>query len=346
MNIGIYSPYLDTLGGGERYCLSLASYWSKIHNVDIFWGDPALIPAARARFDIDLSRVRLVPNAFRRRSFWSRLLATKRLDVLFALTDGSLPLSFARRNILHLQVPFARVAAPDWKLAMYQAVVCNSRFTQEHIDPRLVKKSIVIYPPVPPIAGGKKEKIILAVGRFSGHYQAKKQDVLIRAFRQACAKGKFSGWKLVLTGGLLPPDRVYFDSLKRKAAGAAIELLPNPDHATLNSLIAKSAIFWHAAGFGETDPTRMEHFGIATVEAMSAGVIPVVYDAGGQKEIIQDGETGFLWKRESELIASTQKIMTDSHADAIRLSAIKRAAEFTPVKFEQNFDALLAKLFL
>ena len=37
MKIGIYSPYLDTLGGGERYMISLASHWSKSHEVSVYW---------------------------------------------------------------------------------------------------------------------------------------------------------------------------------------------------------------------------------------------------------------------------------------------------------------------
>ena len=49
MKFGFYSPYLDTFGGGERYMLTLASYFSKDHIVDIFWDDPA-IKAPLARF--------------------------------------------------------------------------------------------------------------------------------------------------------------------------------------------------------------------------------------------------------------------------------------------------------
>ncbi len=38
MKAGIYDPYLDTAGGGERYCLTLAETLLKNGwEVDIFW---------------------------------------------------------------------------------------------------------------------------------------------------------------------------------------------------------------------------------------------------------------------------------------------------------------------
>lgn len=349
MNIGIYSPYLDSFGGGERYALALAAHWSQIHDVRIFWGDPALVVATKKRLDIDISRARIVSNIFRSRSLWIRFLETRTLDCLFVLTDGSMPVSFAKRNILHLQVPFARVAVPEWKLGRYQAVVCNSEFTRANIDPRLQAKSTVIYPPVAPIAKGrkKKAKMILSVGRFSSKHQAKKQHVLIEAFIDAQTKGVLTGWKLVLAGGLLPSDEEYFSMLKKKSSGHAIELIANSSHSQLTMLYNEASIYWHATGFGETDPTRMEHFGIATVEAMSAGCIPIVFNGGGQPEIINKSTLGFLWDTKEELIAKTEEIIADEKkAQRIAEAAKDRAGEFSVKRFGQSFDALLSKLFV
>ena len=52
----IYDPYLDTLGGGERYCLTVAEILLKNgYKVDIFWsGDKTLIEKAEKRFSLDL----------------------------------------------------------------------------------------------------------------------------------------------------------------------------------------------------------------------------------------------------------------------------------------------------
>lgn len=41
-------------------------------------------------------------------------------------------------------------------------------------------------------------------------------------------------------------------------------------------------------------PTRAECFGIATVEAMASGLPVIAGDVGGAKDIVDDGETGWL----------------------------------------------------
>ena len=51
----------------------------------------------------------------------------------------------------------------------------------------------------------------------------------------------------------------------------------------------------------------MEHFGITTVEAMSAKCIPIVINKGGQTEIVTD-ECGFKWNNLDELIKYTEEI--------------------------------------
>ena len=56
----------------------------------------------------------------------------------------------------------------------------------------------------------------------------------------------------------------------------------------------------------------MEHFGISTVEAMSAGAVPIVYRGGGQVEIVRDDENGMLWKTIDELTTKTRTIIEDS----------------------------------
>ena len=68
--------------------------------------------------------------------------------------------------------------------------------------------------------------------------------------------------------------------------------------AELDALYRGAAVYWHATGLDEDiddDPVRAEHFGITTVEAMSAGAVPVVIAAGGQPEIVRDGVDGFLF---------------------------------------------------
>jgi len=340
MKIGFYSPYLESLSGGERYTLTLASHWSKTHDVSLFTNDLGLQKKAKERFGIDLSRVQLVPNIFKTRNIFKKLLISRTYDLLFFLTDGSIPTTFARYNILHFQVPFTHLRLHSIKMSRFNAIVCNSDFTKRNLDARIAKKSTVIYPPVMSLkqSGFKKQKMILSVGRF---HQLKKQDVLIEAFRESGIKEA----ELVLTGGLLPEDKPYFSRLQLSAKKLNVRLLPNVSFKELVKLYNQSSVYWHAAGYHEVKPEHMEHFGITLVEAMSTGSIPVAFAGGGIPEIVQDGESGFLWGNTKDLIQKTKNILLEGKSvSTLRRNAMSRAKFFSVKQFSQDFDVLLASL--
>src|SRR3989344_6758368 len=101
MKIGIYDPYLDTVGGGERYCLALAEDLSRNHRVEIFWDKDDLKEEIKKRLSINLDKVFFVSNIFSRRgNFLEKLNKTSQYDLIFYLSDGSIPLTFAKRNVL------------------------------------------------------------------------------------------------------------------------------------------------------------------------------------------------------------------------------------------------------
>ncbi len=345
MKIGFYNPYYDGLGGGERYTLTLASHWSKTHDTVIFWDDPNILGRAERRFGLDLSRVGVTPNIFRNGNIFSKLLISRTYDLIFFLSDGSIPASLARHNILHFQVPFPSVLTDPLKLKRYDAVVCNSEFTKRHLDQVLGERASVIYPPVQQVPQGtvKKKKRILSVGRFTGCHQAKKQDILIAAFAGLQAQKKYRDWELVLAGGLIPSDEAFYQSLREKSNGLPVRLLPNISNDELLELYRTSTLYWHAAGYGVSDPQQMEHFGITTAESMSAGTVPLVYAAGGQLEIVEDMQCGVVWKTIDELVKKTGMLIDDGGLrTSMSREAVRRAAEYDESRFTRGFDAIMA----
>jgi glycosyltransferase involved in cell wall biosynthesis len=346
MKIGLYNPYYDGLGGGERYTLTLAAHWSVSHDVSVFWDDPNILSLSESRFGIDLSHVRVTPNVFKNGNIFEKLLASRKYDLIFFLSDGSIPATLARHNILHFQVPFASILTDPWKMGRYDAVVCNSQFTKNTIDAEVGLKAMVIYPPVPGIGWPKnikKKKQILSVGRFTNYFQAKKQEVLLNAFAKVMQHSACADWEMIFAGGLLESDKEYFMKLQTLASGLPVKLLPNISNEELVSLYRTSSLYWHAAGFGETNPVLMEHFGIATVEAMSAGAVPLVYAAGGQTEIVVDGVNGELWTSEKELVDGTISLVTDATKyKKLQKSAMVRSEIFNTDRFTRAFDGLIA----
>ncbi|HEY5601132.1 MAG TPA: glycosyltransferase family 4 protein [Patescibacteria group bacterium] len=310
MKIGFYSPYLDMLGGGERYIATIAQLLSGDHQVFFFWDNPKIIGDLSGRFGLNLTNVSTFHNVFKN-NFIERITTLRSFDYLFYLSDGSIPSPLAKKTILHFQVPFVvkgRTIANKIKLSKIDSIICNSIFTKKIIDQSFGINSKVVYPPVDTEAFKPltKENYILSVGRFFSHLHSKKQEVLIDAFGDL----KIKGWKLVLAGGV--DDKDYIEKLKKRAKGLKVEFKFNVSLEELKKLYGKAKIYWHAAGYGEdlqTHPERAEHFGISIAEAMSAGCVPVVFNGGGMPEVVEDKIDGFLFLHLGDLGKITRDLI-------------------------------------
>jgi glycosyltransferase involved in cell wall biosynthesis len=319
MRIGIYNPYLHTLGGGERYCFDIAScFASRGDRVDVFWDDATIIERARARFGINTQKIHVVSNVWQHGSWKQKLITSRLYDVLFWMSDGSIPTSLAGKTYIIFQFPFPEYAPTfltRMKVQRYAGVICYSSFVKEYVDRLFGVEARVIAPAIDTaiFTAGKKERLIVSVGRFTQGKNTKKQEYLISAFKKL-SNATAKSWKLVLAGGMLETERPFVETLKKQSQGYPIFIVPNISLQELKSLYAHASMYWHAAGAGEDihkHPDRAEHFGMTTLEAMSAGAVPVVFAGGGQKEIIVSGVHGFLWVSEQELVQLTQKLIDD-----------------------------------
>jgi glycosyltransferase involved in cell wall biosynthesis len=343
MRAAIYNPYLDTLGGGERYTMGVArALMAKNFLVDVEWKDTKIKDKLEKRFDIDLEKINFIKSINRGDDY----------DLCFWVSDGSVPLLRAHKNFLHFQVPFQNVNGKSllnkMKFFRIDKVICNSYFTKKAIDKEYAveDKSMVIYPPVDvdKFKPKRKENLIISIARFSQAMQAKRQDVLIKAFKKLCNSG-VKNWRLVLAGGVEVGVGGYLGRLKRKAGNYPIEIIESPQFKLLKELYGKAKIFWSASGFGvdwRRKPEKVEHFGITVVEAMAAGAIPIIFSAGGHKEIVTDDETGFLWQDTHQLLTKTREIIKNKDLFMLMSGrAQKRSLDFGYEEFEKQIWSLL-----
>jgi len=157
--------------------------------------------------------------------------------------------------------------------------------------------------------------------------------------------GGFDSWRYASVGGLnaTTDNREYFEQVRAIGAccsGLVEANLPRP---ALKNLLQRSRIFWHGMGLNEdleANPGRAEHFGIATVEAMAAGCVPVVINNGGQTGIVTHDQNGFKWNTLEELKRYTQ-LLTDDAALWGRMSeaARARAQDFRRDRFIREMSA-------
>lgn len=354
MKVGIFSPYLDTLTGGEKYIFTAASCLSREHQVTIFWDDPSILDKAAEKFNLDLSKVKVIPNLFSSNTgLISRLMHTMTYDRIFYLSDGSIPIVLSKL-IIHFQFPVERLNTNSFlflfKKSRISKIVCNSYFTKQFIDRKFNINSYVLYPPSTQgdvMKEIKKDNLILTVGRFSilpNGTDFKKLEFLVSAFKKF-QKKRLKGWKMAIVTSVNKDQEENFLKFEKQIKSSHISVYKNPGFDSISSLYKRSKIYWHAAGFGEDlqkFPERAEHFGISTVEAMSYGSIPIVIKAGGQIEIVKDNENGFLWDTEVELIEKTHKIAVDKELqEKLSSEAISASANFSETRFCEELNHLI-----
>ena len=245
-----------------------------------------------------------------------------------------------------------RKALLEYSRTAVDMVLTNSGFVHDVLKRYHSIQSEILYPPIQDFMmdTSNKKKYILSVGRFfRGLYNEKRYDILTEAFRNIYKTG-IKDWEYHIIGTALSDKKTqnYLRLLQKMNDGYPVYFHVNANYKTLISLYNESSIFWHAAGYGideRQEPERVEHFGMTTVEAMSAGCIPVVINKGGQREIITDGVNGILWENVDQLISRTMDVIENKiNTKIIRKEARQRALDFLFDRFSQRVVDLFSKI--
>lgn len=303
----------------------------------------------------------------RMQSFFTRKRienASKKFDLFFYCARGNY-ITKAKKNIAIIHFPMERLTIQKQRATIFTKIrmvfkdkrfadvysffLPNSDFTKGFLErywPTIDKGKIVtVYPPVSkiPFLETKKENQILVCSRFE---KSKKLEILISAFKSSAYL--CNNFKLVIAGGLTKELKHYEEELDNLLSdGCNIELIANASRNEIIALYSRSKIFWHAKGYAideNEEPYQCEHFGIPTVEAMSAGCVPIVINKGGQKEIVTPS-CGFLWNTTEELVSHTEEIAQNPELlQAMAQKAIERSEYFSLSYFEQRLKTILERL--
>ena len=311
--VALFDPYLDVLGGGEKHILSILQALEDEFEIHIFWSKN-LQNEFKRQFSLMFSQ----KIVFHSKGFdagtstLERTLELSQFDAFFYVTDGSYFFSPAKKNFIFCMVPekkrYQMTLINRVKTANAQFIT-NSHFTGGYLE-KLGIKNKVLYPYIDDSFfkkdKTKKEDVILSVGRYFRHLHKKNFEVVIEAYQKLKKKSpKFKDTQLIFAGGLKKEEESYLDEVRKLAAeDPAIKILTNVSFANLLDLYAKAKYYWHFTGYGideEVEPEKTEHLGITPLEAMAAGCITFCFNAGGPKELIANGENGYLFSTIDEL---------------------------------------------
>lgn len=254
-------------------------------------------------------------------------------------------LTASPRSAVLVDFPLTSVQGPldRLRLARYGHVVANSAFTAGWVRRRWGRTALVVPPLVRPLGPGPKGRVVLSVGRFTGGARSKGQLALVEAFRRLDPDGR-TGWELHLAGHVADPR--HLDEVRAAATGLSVHLHPDCGRRELEGLYRRAALYWHACGLGadaDRHPERLEHFGISVVEAMGAGAVPLVLDAGGPAETVAG--VAPTWHDLDALVAESTRLISSPEArDGLADRARARADAFGPAAFAARVDDLLSVL--
>jgi L-malate glycosyltransferase len=230
-------------------------------------------------------------------------------------------------------------------LRLADRVVCNSRAAADRLRAAGVpQRKLVVIPnglteaafaetaPALPPDGVLR---VAMIARMNS--PAKNHDVFLRAAARLAARLQNVEFLLVGDG----PLRAKLEMLAGEVGVAErVRFLGDRrDIAAILASVAASAL-----------PSRSESLSNAIIESMAAGVPVVASRAGGNAELIQDGQTGLLVPPgdDESLASALERLLTDP---PFRVSCGRRASEFARSKFapaevlksyEQLYDSLMA----
>lgn len=173
----VYDPYLDILGGGERYILSILKVLEdKNFQTNVFWNQD-INQEIQTKLNLHFKNLFFLPNIFQNHNFLQKTLSLKDYDIFLYITDGSYFFSLAHKNYIYAMVPvkklYSLTLGNRLKLLNYKFIT-HSRFIKNYLS-QFGIPSILIYPYIDndyidlDINNLNKDKVILSVGRFFKH---------------------------------------------------------------------------------------------------------------------------------------------------------------------------------
>jgi glycosyltransferase involved in cell wall biosynthesis len=181
--------------------------------------------------------------------------------------------------------------------------------------------------------GMPRDDFFLVAGRIKWW---KNIELAIAGYAEACRRDNPP--PLVIAGAPDPHGEDYLDTLKAQARDLAVRFEIAPTQERLRELYrrCRALVF----------PSLNEDFGMVPLEAMACGAPVIAVDAGGPRETIINGVTGWLVPPTSDAFAEAivQASGQEGTAERMRSAAQARASEFSWDRFVARIDEVMERI--
>jgi glycosyltransferase involved in cell wall biosynthesis len=383
LHIALVHESLNPCGGAERLALAMARALKELgHSVDLYvieatdWSRVEKLTSYDRRVidkEYVLPPFKSFPTVYSRLLHWlgrdvvgyhivekhnyDLVIATKQIlvpvfvDVLYMHFPDFLPgfdyLYYPERYLYNTMLRIysrplelaTKTLISSFKTIRYKPVILtNSRFSASIIGRFLNAEAIVLYPPVniekylTLSKHGNRENIVVTISRIE---PMKNLDIITDIAK------KVKEARFVILGSMQSSS--YYARLMRRIRMLNLEgrvkILINAPEELKTEILKKAKIYLH--------PPKYEHFGIAVVEAMAAGLLPVIHRSGGPwTDIVEFGNYGFGFSslEEAEHIIQSLTHLSEVELRTIRKRVAERVKTFSYESFLKRFNTIIDNL--
>ncbi|MEM4914022.1 MAG: glycosyltransferase [Desulfurococcaceae archaeon] len=252
-------------------------------------------------------------------------------------------LSTVKSNMLHWKLYNWLVARKARSMmGKPRLVLANSSWTAKLIKETYGLNAEVLHPPVDvdyyAYEGSRKERIIVTTSRIT-------PEKNLHLLPRVASKLPNYEWYLVGSTGHSRIEKYLAKRIvnrieheKRKHNAWNFHVVMDLPRRELRELLQRATFYVH--------PLFPEHFGIAVVEAMSAGAIPVVYrDGGAWLDVVSDVsmELGYMELDEIPVVVKRIESNTDK-LKRLREEVMRKSKQFKREVFRERFAVILENL--
>ena len=310
MIVGVFSPSINLCGGAEWVAINIiCSLKEHGHKVFLLSDSPINQKKVTYVFDRTVSvdqqiifPFRVFPQTDPHNLYFDALRSIVLKAKCEILVDTYSNAILPGANITYIHYPLLKSVSeglPHWRNKVYfspyrgflnsnktniakKLILANSKFTAQVALSEFGVASHVLYPSFPkkisnlekPDLQKRRLNNVAVIARIS----AEKNLQIIPYIAQLASKNiSFT------IAGLLSSRKVLFslnNLIKELKVSDRVKILTNVTRDQAREILLNSKVFLHTK--------EKEHFGIAIVEAMSLGCIPVVHDSGGPREFVPE----------------------------------------------------------